>query len=458
MRSQDATKATERAAPSRVPVLLWVLLALACLVTAYAFYRTLWDAQRYPGVDLRARVIGARQLLAGQNPYLAPQPADVPERLRDPVRMFAEVSRCTYPPPLLMLYAALAWMDYPAQRMIWMVLEWLALLASIGLLAWRIPRVAQRVALVCVALGGLAFAYMWRLHVERGQYYVFVLLLMAVGFWLDLRRRHQVLQDCGAWWSGVFYGLAAALRPSLLVLAVALWCTGLRRSAYAMVATLALVVLALLPWAGPALWRDYGRTVTFYEHDALTPEVSASLASPAISTPPRAEGYNYTDSQLPAKTVNITVGRLLVKALRVPPSYMPLMMRLAALAFIAAVAGLGLRAGARWPAVRPRLALAAWAVVAMDYLVPLRFGYADVLLLAPVGLLWPMLAERWGRGVFLWMVVGAWAAALALQDLPTLSLAVRSAGVMLGCAACLAWCGWDTRAAVTPSPASPRTA
>jgi len=121
----------ETAMASRLYVcvrLVALLLLLAAVVQSFL------DASHYYGADLRARVVGARAMLRGLDPYFLPMRADQPETLQDPFRYALQFSRCTYAPTLLWLYAPFANLVFTTQRWIWWCLEWTALLSSIYLL------------------------------------------------------------------------------------------------------------------------------------------------------------------------------------------------------------------------------------------------------------------------------------------------------------------------------------
>src|SRR4051812_29145166 len=62
-----------------------VLFAVALLLTLLAAGQTLLDVTCYSGVDFRNRVVGARVLLRGENPYTFRWQPGMPEELFDPV-------------------------------------------------------------------------------------------------------------------------------------------------------------------------------------------------------------------------------------------------------------------------------------------------------------------------------------------------------------------------------------
>src|SRR5438046_2318783 len=83
------------------------LLRVAVLLTALVACLTLIDVRVRCGADLRNRVVGARVMLAGYDPYTFLWQPGMPEEWLDPVRE-AKVHRLTVPPPTLWLYTVIA--------------------------------------------------------------------------------------------------------------------------------------------------------------------------------------------------------------------------------------------------------------------------------------------------------------------------------------------------------------
>jgi Glycosyltransferase family 87 len=320
------------------------------------------------------------------------------EWLFDPHGVFRDISRCPYAPPLLAVYALLCWLPYTTQRLLWFALEWTCLLVSIAWLARTIRPPTARAWFVVLALTFFAGGSFWRLHVERGQYYALVLLLMA---WAA---RGLVRRGGDDWAPGVALGIAAALRPTAIVVAAPLWLLGYRRTAAATLATAAGIVLLLLPATGIVFWKDYVRLVGTLERavPGLPPLVSLPYST-------WVEGADFT-RVLDDRSSNANIHLLLVTLqgrLGWPP--LALVPALAKAGFFIATAlmlGLVFRGrAARW---RPRTALALAFTTAMvaDHFVPVRWGYTDTLYLAPLGLLMPVLLRKRGR-VLLFVVLAA---------------------------------------------------
>jgi hypothetical protein len=399
--------------PLRLVFLFSLLLAAANAVVTWN------DVREYGGTDLRARVVGARLLVLGENPY-RPQAGPVRESLFDPHGGYRDVSRCTYGPPLLAVYAALCWLPYGIQRLAWFVLEWLALLASIALLARTIRGSRTRAWFVVAALVFFAGGAFWRLHVERGQYYSLLLVLLS---WFAWQVKRGYRDD---WRSGLPLGLAAALRPTLGVAVLPLWLLGHRRTAAGAAGSALAVGLILLPLAGPGLWRDYTRLVDAFER-------AAPGLPPRVSPPYRGlvEGAEF-GRVLEHRSSNANLHRLLLTTRERTGwpdlAALPVLAKASWLATMTAILGiLAAARGARWgPSA---VLLASFGVMmATEHFLPLRWGYNDVLYLAPLAMLAPVLARRTSR---VWLIVVSSALVLGhdrmgLLDGPTGTL-VRAA-------------------------------
>src|SRR5262249_50180233 len=149
---------------------------------------------------------------------------------------------------------------------------------------------ASRVALLAIWLYFFVAGAIWRYHVERGQFYIFVLLLLALGTRPVVRRGRQ------SWTSGVFFGLAASLRPSFVVMAIPLAILGHRKAAGAMVASLVGAVLLTLPVVGVRGWTSYVATMHVWEQiaadEANIPAILSQSYGEARPVPATAEGLD----------------------------------------------------------------------------------------------------------------------------------------------------------------------
>jgi hypothetical protein len=283
----------------------------------------------------------------------------------------------------LLLYSPFAWLPYGAQRVLWFWLEWVALLASIALLARLVGR-RRRLLFVVLALLFFATSSFWRLHVERGQYYVFVLLALAASAFLTVARR-----DSG-WWPGILLGLAVALRPTTVIIPLLLFAAGRFRLALSAAATAAACVLATLPLGGIGTWRSYVELVDGWGQVFTDFHYMDKRFGQARPVPDTAEGVALVRG-LPDNSSNTTlhaVYRLIIgdAAERGIDFDIHTVAKLCMAAMLAA--GLAwMMAVRRRSTMRSAFALAVMVMLLAEFFLPTRLGYADVLYLLPLALL-----------------------------------------------------------------------
>jgi Glycosyltransferase family 87 len=221
--------------------LLNFILVGLLILTLLGFARDLRNTSRHGGADLRNRIVGARLLIQGQDPYYYKwQPGD-PETLRDPFDWpNIPVSRVTVPPSSLMLYAPFANLPYIPQRYLWLILQTFASFVSLWLLIGQPRRnipsrneSSQLPRTVDNSIGGTSanensllqnkFLWMagllfivnnmsWRMHVETGQIYVFYAFILTLSHWI-LSRKFKFNQEV----AGLVMGLAITMRSPILI-------------------------------------------------------------------------------------------------------------------------------------------------------------------------------------------------------------------------------------------------
>jgi hypothetical protein len=374
------------------------LLLLTGLLTALAaFLVTVRDCFRYPGVDLRPRVVAARAIRMGIDPYRSQWRAGMTEQMLDPGRRHPGPSRATYPPTLLTLYVPLAGLPYRAQRVIWFLLEWSAMVASLVLLDGVLRSRTARTALLALGLFCFVAGDLWRFHVERGQFYVFVLLLLACATRSLIRHGPSGAQ------AGILLGLATALRPTFFLMAVPLAFLGYRKSAASMAGTLAVAIALTLPWVGLRGWASYLANLQVWEESAAAEDGGEDMLlhryGPAWAAPTTAEGIDFMHNltiETGGSTFLANFHPLYSSARRLvalPP--LLTIARFALLAFVLAAGTLAARLGRRSQAFSPRFVAAFAALLAIDaeYFVPIRYSYADILFLHPLAMLMPALVR-----------------------------------------------------------------
>jgi hypothetical protein len=414
-----------------------VLLGAAAFVVWF-FAATSRDVSDFHGIDLRPKVLGARAMVEGKNPYTYEWTPGASDRFLDPVRRHPGPPRTSIPPTLLLLYAPLAEADYGWQRSFWFGTEWLAGLAAVLVALHLATGRAAKVWFLGIAAFGFIGNWLFRLHVERGQYYVFLALLVALAFTLIRERRDGV-------GTALMVGLVAAARPTFALVPILLYFAGKRRLALVAIAFCVALCLVTLPLVGVGGWMGYLSVIRY--HAEIGDTALERDFGPAIVVPQIAEGLDLR-SCLPSMTGNVSFRALYGYFLTVPFSRQslgvtglgPLSKTLAALTVVASavVADWGRRKAL---GMRFSLALILVATLVADFfLAPRRYSYCDVMLLPLIALLVPV----WGRVRSLrpWFAVALFglvmgATSLGGAEAPLMglwSVWLRNVGVMVGAA------------------------
>ena len=365
----------------------WILALLTgglCLINVW---HTCHDVQDYGGTDLRVRVVGARALVRGINPYTIKDTADLDPALRDPDQQ--GLSRCTYPPTLLFFYAPLSSLKYPSQRVIWAVLEWCTFFASVLVLSACIKSRDARYWFFVAAIGLFGSSFFWRLHVERGQYYIFVVLLISIGILSLLKTQHAVAV-------GIFWGFAICLRPTVGLLVLPWLMSSQRRIAITAIATAIVFVAAATTAGQPEYWLDFLKLSRAWEQSVLGAELPDIASKVGISRP--TDGYN--TARLESYAANLTFDSLALSVqtmldVRINPTIMARAGKVLWLLVIATIWILQWkRKRGQMVEVNDQLLVGSCMMLVTDYFLPIRIEYADVLFLLPMALLIPSLMRK----------------------------------------------------------------
>ena len=415
-----------------------ILILLACGMCLVNIWHTFHDVHDSGGTDLRVRVVGARALLRGINPYTIEDTVDLDPALRDPDR--EALSRCTYHPTLLFFYAPLSLLPYPMQRAIWALLEWVAFFVSVGLLSACVPSRPARFWFCVAAIGLFGSSWFWRLHVERGQYYIFVVLFISLGMWLLLRTKQSPVlsQSLHLGWpglegaspkprgflhfvqsspghpipvrsidealaAGVFWGLAICLRPTAAVLVLP-WLTGAQRKVgFTAIATAVTAVAGATVMGRLEYWMDFLQLSRTWELSLLAGAFEGNADPDVISRP--TDGYNTAIMDgYAANLTFVSLSRSLQTwcASNLSPVVFARTGKVLWLIVLALIWTIALKQRHRQPMrIHDRLMVGVCLMLVTDYFLPIRVEYADMMFLIPMALLMPALILKEYRGLVL---------------------------------------------------------
>lgn len=185
-----------------------LLLIFAVTITALGFITDLLNTLRAPGIDFRNRIVGARLLRKGLDPYYFKWTPNYPETLLDPLdKPVSPVTRTTIPPTTLVLISPIANLPYKTLRLLWFAFQWTALLLSLYLIARSSKSQEKSRWIWILGLIFVAGSHGWHSHIKLGQIYILYVLILALAF-QQLMSSHRL----GTETSGFLIGFAASMK------------------------------------------------------------------------------------------------------------------------------------------------------------------------------------------------------------------------------------------------------
>jgi len=233
-----------------------VLVLVSIIVGYYSYQRDFFYTINYGGVDLRNRVVGARVLQQGLDPYYYKWKPGDSELLLDPSdQPNSPVTRLTASPTVLMFHLPLANLHYSIQQKIWLGVQWAFLLLTIGFLSLSAASKTKSRMIWILGLLVVSASPIWSLHVERGQAYILYACLLALALWL-LPRNPLV--------SGIVAGFTVCLRPLVGLILIPMLIH--RKWKFLSGAAVGLVLGLALPLfnAKPSIWASYVSVMMFH--------------------------------------------------------------------------------------------------------------------------------------------------------------------------------------------------
>ncbi|MBI1830778.1 MAG: DUF2029 domain-containing protein [Planctomycetes bacterium] len=367
--------------PERLTPIERMLLRVALGIALVLVIWTYQDNRIFSGDDLRNRVVGARVMLAGYDPYTFAWEPGMPEEWLDPVHE-PKAHRLTISPPALLLYAPLAPLPYKAQRFASFLCEWLAMIASLVLLSRSLPAQRHRVVFLVGATVLFLATDIWRMHLERGQMYVFPLLALSAAIAVSRSGQDDSLI------AGVALGALGLMRPNLLILAGGLVLLRRWKTLGAMLPTVGVATALACLMLPTSAWQSYLDVGDQYYVAVDDPEPGPNDRLPPEHEGP-VEGVQFGRS---LHNVSCSSFAHLYYVLRLRCGWPRLEVGFVNKIILAGMTALMLLLV--W--LRRREETTAFALIVLmalntEFFLPHRWGYADVMQLAALALMLPAL-------------------------------------------------------------------
>ena len=257
------------------------------------------DAFKYNGVDLRPKITGARAIFQNINPYDIDWKSGMSQKLLDPKEGHPPgPSRVTYSPVVLLTYVPISLLPYKYARILWVLIEWALIFISIFLLSNTIKKENFKFYFSTIAVFFFCNSWFWRLHLERGQYYIVLVFLISVLLHLSNKERKNSLLI------GIIIGLISAMRITFIPSIFFLLLFKKVKTAFGAFLSFCLLVLVTSVLFGPNIWPAYLGNIEKWEK-MKTDSTYSEKFEYKIGYPRYAEGFDLR-SFLPRNSLNET--------------------------------------------------------------------------------------------------------------------------------------------------------
>lgn len=264
--------------------MLNLLLCCAILVAASCFVVDFHNTLAYGGIDLRNRVVGARVLATGRDPYFFKWHTGLPQAWLDPLDDAFPATRVTVTPTVLLLHTFMAPLPYATQRLLWFFLQWALFIGTVLLAAACATTTWQKKGIWCLALLAIAGSFFWRMHLERGQIYILYSFLIVLACWYFRKGKYQP-----QFISGLFLGLTISLRPTMIMLGFPMLLSKQWKVIVGISLGLLVGIGSTVLTFGIQPWQSYYRAMTLWSQRA--PDgVADALPDLTKGSPPSIDG------------------------------------------------------------------------------------------------------------------------------------------------------------------------
>ncbi|HPR18482.1 MAG TPA: glycosyltransferase family 87 protein [Candidatus Cloacimonadota bacterium] len=241
-------------------LLLKILLIFAVFFAVAAFMQDMANTMNFSGMDLRNRIVGARLVANGYNPYFYKWNEGDSDFFLDPRDdPTLPMNRVTVPPTVLQINSLFSNLPYKFIRIFWTLIQWLLLLGTIYLFSRTAADQVQSKLIWIVCLFFVADSYIFRLHIERGQIYILYVFLFALSYFIYSRKfRLNIIIG------GLIAGYCASLRFPVLLLILPFIFAKRWKFVMSQICGFILGILASSLYAGKMAWISYFKAMQYH--------------------------------------------------------------------------------------------------------------------------------------------------------------------------------------------------
>jgi hypothetical protein len=244
-------------------------------------------ANNYTGAALRNRIVGARYMQEGKDPYFSKWVPGMDERFLDPIDSPEySVNRCTVTPSLLLLHQPLAMLNYSYIKMIWLILELAAFACIIFFFLDLAGSIREKYLIFIIAAFFILLTDAWHFHIDRGQMYIFYAFAISLSYWLS-QKNFKMSNEL----SGFVLGFSAWLRPPMVFMMIPFLAGKKFRSIGGFVAGLSLGILISILAGQIPVWESYFKAMSVWSHAQLE-GMPMDMSLGNIKYPLTGEGVN----------------------------------------------------------------------------------------------------------------------------------------------------------------------
>jgi Glycosyltransferase family 87 len=230
-----------------------LLLVFALIIALLGFIIDIRNTLKFGGIDLRNRVVGARLLTKGLDPYHFKWTPIDDQKLLDPLDWpTIPVTRTTVNPSILLFHSLFANLPYFSQRIIWFIIQWFCFLGSIFIFIKNNLHGLRTKSILISVLIFICGSLVWRIHVDVGQFYIIYVFLLALAyecFSSEIKYGNAI--------GGLLIGLASCFRfPIIIMVLPIIIFKKIKMLTATLLGFLFCLLLSVL-FTGSQVWQNY---------------------------------------------------------------------------------------------------------------------------------------------------------------------------------------------------------